>query len=399
MNQKIKYKNRPWEHIIFDKFFSEEHYKVLKDFPRLESGYEKITGFRDAIDNRVFLNEDFCEKNPQFKPIMKFLNNDKYFGKLFNVNLSFCSLRPELIDDRYPFFHDVHCDHPDKALTILVYIDKDDKQNLASDLYIDEETHHTKLKWKDNGGIGWTIEENDNKWHGFNPMEYKGVRRILILNWVYNNDWRDKSQLYLDFRTKPLRFQPKSWNKLNDLQRSKKYDEYMDWLGGINHADGYTDNVNPMKPKQENNLYKKLKAYILMCRRYRDESVDDWHKPKSIKITKQELESHLQDLQRLVEDNFKEIVKNLFMTKWITSIMMCFIDLGNKQQKLYVKKLALLFILNRTNLYRGRTLVTEDELTLSQQLSQMVKFKDINQMYKFLEENTKELKDILNVRP
>ena len=360
---KVKVKNKPWKHIIFDNFLSEKDYKVLKDFPKLESGYDTITGFRDTIDNRVFLNENFCKKNSQFKPMMKFLNNDEYFGKMFNVDLSDCSLRPELVDDRYPFFHEVHCDHPDKALTILVYIDKDDKQNLASDLYTDEETHHTKLKWKDNGGIGWTIEKNDNKWHGFNPMKYKGVRRVLILNWVYNDIWIDKSQLYLDYRTKPFRFQPKSWNKLNDLERNKKYGQYMDWLGGINNVDEYTDNVNPMKPKQENNLYKKLKAYILMCRRYRDEQPTDWHKPISIKITKQELQNHLQDLQKLLDDNFEEILNNLILTKWFSSILMCFFDLGTSQQKNFYKKTIKKILLSKIDWKRGRTMITEDKVT------------------------------------
>ena len=128
------------------------------------------------------------------------------FEKIFGVNLINCSPRPELIDDRYPFFHEVHCDHPDKVLTMLIYIDKDDEQNLASDLYVDENTHHTKLKWKNNGGIGWTIEPNDNKWHGFKPMKYEGVRRILIVNWVKNDVWKDKSQLYLDWRTQPFKY-------------------------------------------------------------------------------------------------------------------------------------------------------------------------------------------------
>lgn len=360
---KIRKKNKPWKHIIIDDFLSEKDYKVLKEFPKLESGYEKITGFRDTINNRVFLNEKFCEENPQFKPVMKFLNNDKHFGKIFDMNLSGCSLRPELIDDRYPFFHEVHCDHPDKALTILIYIDKDDSQNLASDLYTDKKTHHTKLKWKNNSGIGWTIRKDDNKWHGFNPMKYKGVRRVLILNWVYNIEWRDESQLYLDFRTKPFRFQPKSWNKLNDLKRNKKYGDYMDWLGGLNHGDGYTDNVNPMKPKQENNLYKKLKAYILMCRRYRDEQAVNWHKPRLIKITKKELRNHLQDLQKLVDDNFEEILNNLILTKWFSSILMCFFDLGTLQQKNFYKKTIKKILLSKIDWERGRTMFSEDKIT------------------------------------
>ena len=226
---KVEVKNKPWKHFIFDNIFSEEDYQTLKDFPRLQSGYKNITGFRDAIDNRVYLNDKFVHDNPQFKNILRTLNNTDIFEKIFDVKLSRCSLRPELIDDRYPFFHEVHCDHPDKVLTLLIYIDKDDEQNLASDLYIDENTHHTKLKWKNNGGIGWTIEPNDNKWHGFKPMKYDGVRRILIVNWVKDEVWNDKSQLYLDWRTQPFKYNPNDWNKLDDLEKIKSMQTI--WIG------------------------------------------------------------------------------------------------------------------------------------------------------------------------
>jgi len=387
---KVEVKNKPWKHFIIDDVFSKEDYQILKDFPRLDSGYENITGFRDAIDNRVYLNDKFVNDNPQFKNILRTLNNTDVFEKIFDVKLSRCSLRPELIDDRYPFFHEVHCDHPDKVLTLLIYIDKDDEQNLASDLYVDENTHHTKLKWKNNGGIGWTIEPNDNKWHGFKPMKYRGVRRILIVNWVKDEVWNDKSQLYLDWRTQPFKYNPNDWNKLDDLERNQKYADYMDWLGGVNRLGRghFTDNVEVLTPEENSNLYEKLKAYILLCRRYRD---------KNIILKEKKINNHLQNLQKLVEDNFKEIIRNLFMTKWITSILMCFIELGTEKQKQYSKKLSLLLVLNRINLYRGRTLITLDELTLKEQFSQMINFNNINELYDKLETNTKQLKEILNV--
>ena len=387
---KVDIIDKPWKHFILDDVFSKEDYQILKDFPRLDSGYENITGFRDAIDNRVYLNDKFVHDNPQFKNILRTLNNTDIFEKIFDVKLSRCSLRPELIDDRYPFFHEVHCDHPDKVLTLLIYIDKDDEQNLASDLYIDENTHHTKLKWKNNGGIGWTIEPNDNKWHGFKPMKYDGVRRILIVNWVKDEVWNDKSQLYLDWRTQPFKYNPNDWNKLDDLERNQKYADYMDWLGGVNTLGRghFTDNVEVLTPEKNSNLYEKLKAYILLCRRYRD---------RNIILKEKEINGHLQNLQKLVEDNFKEIIKNLFMTKWITSILMCFMELGTEKQKQYSKKLSLLLVLNRINLYRGRTLITLDELTLKEQFSQMINFNNINELYDKLEKNTKHLKEILDV--
>ena len=394
---KVDIIDKPWKHFILDDVFSKEDYQILKNFPRLDSGYENITGFRDAIDNRVYLNDKFVHDNPQFKNILRTLIDTDTFEKIFNINLSNCSLRPELIDDRYPFFHEVHCDHPDKVLTLLIYIDKDDEQNLASDLYIDENTHHTKLKWKDNGGIGWTIEPNDNKWHGFKPMKYEGVRRILIVNWVKNDVWKDKSQLYKDFRNKPFLFNPKKWDKLNDLDRNKKYDDYMEWLGGINTLGFgyYTDNVEVLTPEKNSNLYEKLKAYILLCRRYRDNLIE--RNQIDYNLKKEEMDVHLRNLQKLVEDNFKEIVRNLFMTKWITSILMCFTDLGTEEQKLYAKKLSLLLVLNRINLYRGRTLITFDELTLKEQFSQVSNINNIDELYDKLEKNTKYLKEILDV--
>ena len=41
---KVEVKNKPWEHFIFNEFFSKNDYQILKDFPRLESSYENITG-------------------------------------------------------------------------------------------------------------------------------------------------------------------------------------------------------------------------------------------------------------------------------------------------------------------------------------------------------------------
>ena len=41
---KVEVKNKPWKHFIFDDIFAKEDYQTLKDFPRLDSGYENITG-------------------------------------------------------------------------------------------------------------------------------------------------------------------------------------------------------------------------------------------------------------------------------------------------------------------------------------------------------------------
>lgn len=367
MNREVEIINKPWEHCLFENFFTKKDFQILKDFPRLKSGYENITGFRDTIDNRVFLNNRFLLENPKFNNIMKTINDVEYFQNTFKIDLYNCSPRPEIIDDKYPFFHEVHCDHPDKVLTLLIYIDKDDEQNLASDLYLDKNTHHTKLEWKDNGGIGWTIGSDDNKWHGFKPMKYEGNRRILIVNWVKNDIWNDKSQLYLSHRNRKFTFDNKSWNKLNDLERNDMYDSYMDWCGGINYDSQYIfeDNVDLYNPDLEDNLYKKIKAYILLCRRYRD---------KQISMSDKKIQVHLSNFKSLVEDNFQEIVNNLGATKWITSILMCFYDLGSVDEKSYSKQIIYLLSLNRIDFTRGRTMFTEDPIMRKEFIS---KFKNV----------------------
>ena len=87
-----------------------------------------------------------------------------------------------------------------KLLSILIHIDKDDEQNLTTDLYSDETTFHTKLDWIPNTGVGWVNSDKENKWHAFTPKEFKGKRRVLIVNWCDKDTWNNKSQLYIGYK-------------------------------------------------------------------------------------------------------------------------------------------------------------------------------------------------------
>jgi hypothetical protein len=191
-------KSEPWEHFLLENIFDEDDFKILKEYPPLDSIYKNAFDYRDTIINRVFINDQFVKNNSKFKNIINFLNNKKVFSKLFEIDLNNGYLRPELIDDRYPFEHEVHTDHPDKLLSILIYIDKDDNQNLASDLFVDKTTHYKKIDWNENSGIAWVNELNNEKWHAFKSPPYMGKRRILIVNWVNKNVWKDKTQLYIE---------------------------------------------------------------------------------------------------------------------------------------------------------------------------------------------------------
>ena len=308
------------------------------------------------------------------------------FEDIFDVDLSNCAVRPELIDDKDGFYHKVHCDHHHKKLSIIIYIDKEDDKNLASDLYCDENIHHSKLEWHDNCGVGWRVEKNNNKWHGFDKCNYIGVRRIMIINWVNVNKWNDHSQLFKNFRFYPCEYNPNKWNKIkNPIERGKLYENYMDWLGGLYNLKDeiwITDNVDVLNPSCEDNLYKKLKSYILLCRRVRDcKKAKVWSNFIEYKLSDEDIRIHLKDLQTLLERHFEEIVDNLITTKWFSSILMCFFDLGTPKQKNFYKKIVEKLIISKIDWSRGRTMFSEDKVTNEnwfKKIKSKYKWKSIN---------------------
>ena len=160
------------------------------------------------------------------------------------------------------------------------------------------------------------------------------------------------------FRKEHMQFEPKSWD-------SFQYNAYMEWCGGVcysspeNYDNKYCDNFNIQNLKDEDNLYKKLKGYICMCRRY----LEYQGYPKPEFMTEEFLQKNMNDFRQLLKENIDEILVNLSMTKWLYSIIICFIDLGTEEEKTKCKLLVSLMQLNRINLDRSRTFDSENEVT------------------------------------
>ena len=185
----------PWEHWTIDNVFPNELFEALKNHRVNNADYTNVNGFRDIIKGRTFLGNEYCEEHTALKPVAEFLNNHKFFEENFNCDLSNTYCRPELIHDRYPFFHAIHTDTPEKKLTLIVNIDKEDDKNLATDIYVDKETHFAKTEWKDNRGL--LFIPSDEKWHGFAPIEYTGIRTIMIINFVDTGVWQNTTQCFI----------------------------------------------------------------------------------------------------------------------------------------------------------------------------------------------------------
>ncbi len=185
----MKYSSKPfpWKHYILEDFFEQDDFENIKNLKINNADYSTITGFRDVIGGRTFLNNSFVEENPEFKKAADWLNRRDYYEDCFKTDLSNTYMRAEIIHDRYPFFHDIHLDLPCKNLTTIINIDKEDEKNLATDLYHTKEHHVKRLDWVPNGGLAFKI--TDSAWHGFAPTEYKGIRKIMIINYVNIDEW------------------------------------------------------------------------------------------------------------------------------------------------------------------------------------------------------------------
>jgi hypothetical protein len=190
-------------------------------------------------------------------------------------------------------------------------------------------------------------------------------------------------------RDKHMPFEPEKWAIYKDKSRAQQYDLYMEWCGGIdynkpieitdgNHSNAYTDNFDIQNLKDEDNLYKKLKGYICMCRRYSE--CQGYPRPEF--MTEKFLQENMNDFRELLKNNVDEIIVNLSMTKWLYSIIICFIDLGTEEEKLKSKLLVSLMQLNRINLDRSRTFYSEDGATQQSEkdflVNNIVSLKDKN---------------------
>ena len=109
----------PWKHYTFENFFEQDDFEKIKNIQINNADYSEITGFRDVIKGRTFLNNEAVDNDNTLLSAAKCLNRKEYFGECFKVDLKDTYMRAEIIHDRYPFFHDVHVDLPCKNLTII----------------------------------------------------------------------------------------------------------------------------------------------------------------------------------------------------------------------------------------------------------------------------------------
>jgi hypothetical protein len=70
--------------------------------------------------------------------------------------------------------------------------DAADQEDLGTDIYVDEQTWHSRAPFKWNTAL--VFVPGDNTYHGFERREIPRIRRSVIINYV-TQDWRAREQL------------------------------------------------------------------------------------------------------------------------------------------------------------------------------------------------------------
>ena len=289
-------------------------------------------------NNSLFLSDHFVHQNPQFTKLVRYLNDIELWSKripeVINLN-TFIYLRMELIEDF------------EKYKTI------NKKKDIQHKFFID-------------------IDNNVGYYKNF---KVKISSRVLLVEGVtqeHINICKSDSSLwyeiYANYRNRPKLFEPEKWNKLDLMERDEAYDNYIDWCGGlyeIRHRKGnyiiQFDNVDILNVSDEDNLYKKIKAYILISRRWHDRGNPNTGFVSGFSIydstwTEKRLRKEMNDFKELILDNIEELILNLSGRWLFAGILLCFIDNGTDEEKFIALSLLILMLINRVNLNASSSL-------------------------------------------
>jgi hypothetical protein len=192
--------------------------------------------------------------------------------------------------------------------------------------------------WKSGKKVGISTgwHENGQKWY---EQTYKDDKKNGLYI-EYENGQKLWEGIYKDHELieKIIIFKPEN--------KDFNYNKYMDLLGGYGGEEMDIFNL-----ENEDNIYKKLKGHIIICRRYGD-NVGGFTKDGPIameyKFTEEFVIENFNNFKKIVNENMDELIQNL-NSRWLQSILECYVDLGTDKEK--ISALAVLVFLTSDILY------------------------------------------------
>ncbi len=194
---KAQLETQPFNHWVYNKVLPENIANDLSELPMIPPSLNKHRGKRDTYNSsRIFFNKENCEKYTLFHDIANVFNNPKIILQLSYIcgrELSKGKLRIEYTLDTGDFWLEPHLDIKEKLLTFLIYLSKEPgSKEWGTTIYNSDLNIYKKVPYKLN--LGFMFMAGKNTWHGVSKQNIKGIRKLLIINYVKKN-WRNTDEL------------------------------------------------------------------------------------------------------------------------------------------------------------------------------------------------------------
>jgi len=189
--------------------------------------------------------------------------------------------------------------------------------------------------WKSGKQVGISIGWHDDgeKWY---EQTYKNDKKDGLYI-EYNNGQKIWEGIWKEHKLIEKTITFESENKNFD------YNKYMDLLGGYGKEE-----LDIFNLEDEDNIYKKIKGHIIICRRYRD---DVWGFTKDgpitmeNKFTEEFVIENFNNFKKIVNENMDELIQNL-NSRWLQSILECYVDLGTDKERISALSVSAVISLN-----------------------------------------------------
>lgn len=136
------------------------------------------TGKRSKSNNRLYLNMHHYKTIPIVKELMDTFR--EYFKQIFNASNQKLFIRTELIMDNEGFWLEPHVDIPEKKLSMMIYLNKNNDKGITGTMLYDNNLNEVfETPYENN--TGFYFFPSYDTWHGVRPFKDK-VRMAIMVN-------------------------------------------------------------------------------------------------------------------------------------------------------------------------------------------------------------------------
>ena len=189
--------SEPYRHWLLREVFTDQACEAISALPFAPPRIAETEGKRETNNStRTFFSPAWRDRFVVCRELAATLQDPETVGKLENacdITLKGGFLRIEYCQDTDGFWLEPHTDIGAKLFTMLVYLSTDPgAEGWGTDIYDQELRFVATAPYEFNCGL--IFIPGADTWHGFRKRPLKGVRKLVIVNYV-KDEWRSRHEL------------------------------------------------------------------------------------------------------------------------------------------------------------------------------------------------------------